>query len=54
MGWCIHRVWSTEWFYDREAAMEGIIRSVEQAEAFSDRHRINAPPVEHPVTPAEP
>lgn len=33
MGWRIHRVWSTEWFYERERALDGILRSIEQAES---------------------
>jgi very-short-patch-repair endonuclease len=31
MGWRIHRVWSTEWFYERDEALAAIVRSVEQA-----------------------
>lgn len=46
MGWRIHRVWSTEWFHDRERAIEGILRSVEQAEAHPPNHPVWAPPVD--------
>ena len=44
MGWRIHRVWSTEWFYERERAVDGILRSVEQAE--------NRPATESVLVPA--
>jgi very-short-patch-repair endonuclease len=40
MGWRIHRVWSTDWFYNTEQAIASILRSVQQAEQA---------PVEHPV-----
>ncbi|HAM44385.1 MAG TPA: hypothetical protein DCM67_05110 [Propionibacteriaceae bacterium] len=43
MGWRIHRVWSTEWFYERERALAGIIRSIEQAEMASPEQPIWAP-----------
>lgn len=33
MGWRIHRVWSTEWFYERKQAIDGVLRSIEQAES---------------------
>jgi very-short-patch-repair endonuclease len=43
MGWRIHRVWSPEWFYDREHAMSKIFRSLEQAEAVSPENVVGAP-----------
>jgi very-short-patch-repair endonuclease len=45
MNWRIHRVWSTEWFYERERAVDGILRSIEQAE-----HRPATEGVSVPVT----
>ncbi len=30
-GWRLHRVWSTEWFHDREAALTKLLSSIEQA-----------------------
>jgi very-short-patch-repair endonuclease len=54
MGWRIHRVWSTEWFYNREAAIKGMLRSIEQAESSPDRYPVYAPPLEHPASPAAP
>lgn len=32
MGWRIHRVWSTEWFHDRDRAFERILASLKLAE----------------------
>jgi len=32
-GWRLHRVWSPEWFRDREAAVSRLLRAVEQARA---------------------
>ena len=33
MGWRLHRVWSTEWFHERERAIQSMLRRIEQAEA---------------------
>jgi len=30
-GWRLHRLWSTEWFRDRDKALQGVLRSVEVA-----------------------
>src|ERR1022692_1998941 len=51
MGWRIHRVWSTEWFHDRDRAIAGILRSVEQAQQEPTDHPMYAPPAE-PAPPA--
>jgi very-short-patch-repair endonuclease len=32
-GWTIHRIWSTDWFKDREGQIERILRLVEEARA---------------------
>lgn len=40
MGWRIHRVWSTEWFHERDRSIASILRSVEQAQRE---------PVDHPI-----
>lgn len=50
MGWRIHRVWSTEWFHDRERAVADILRSVEQAQRKTANHPIYAPPA-NPAPP---
>lgn len=52
MGWRIHRVWSTEWFYEREKALEAIIRSVEQAEARPSADGIPIVSVQPVITPS--
>jgi Protein of unknown function (DUF3320) len=44
MGWRIHRIWSTEWFHDRENAIAGVLRSVEQAQQEPMDHPMYAPP----------
>jgi very-short-patch-repair endonuclease len=43
MGWRIHRVWSTEWFHNPGQVVEGILRSVDQAEANPSRRPVWAP-----------
>ena len=52
MGWRIHRLWSTEWFHDRENAIAGILRSVEQAQHEPMDHPIYAPPANPTPPPA--
>ena len=45
-GWRLHRIWSTDWFRDRERAIEGVLRSLERAlqgrreELVRHRHRV--------------
>ncbi|MFN3325946.1 MAG: DUF3320 domain-containing protein [Bryobacteraceae bacterium] len=51
MGWRIHRVWSTEWFHDREQAIGNIFRSVEQAQRTPITHAVYAPPTSTPSNP---
>jgi len=53
MGWRIHRMWSTEWFNDRNRAIEAILTSLQQAEERPLEESIQAiplpqPPVEQP------
>jgi very-short-patch-repair endonuclease len=43
MGWKIHRLWSTEWFYERDAAIQAILQSVERAEATPPEQLVEAP-----------
>jgi very-short-patch-repair endonuclease len=50
MGWRIHRVWSTEWFHDRDRAIAGILKSVEQAQQKPVEHPVYAPPA-NPAPP---
>ena len=44
MGWRIHRVWSTEWFHDRERALAALLRSIERAERVPLPRNVLAPP----------
>ncbi len=46
MGWRIHRVWSTEWFHDPDQVVEGILRSLEQAEVNRSGPPVWAPQVD--------
>ncbi len=43
MGWKIHRVWSTEWFHERDTAIEAILQSLERAEATPPEQLVEAP-----------
>ncbi|MDP1991611.1 MAG: DUF3320 domain-containing protein [Syntrophales bacterium] len=55
MGWRIHRVWSVEWFHDREQAIAGILRSIEQAQQAPVDHPVYAPPLDpNPLRMSEP
>ena len=48
MGWRIHRVWSTEWFNDRNRAIEAILTSLQQAEERPLEESIQAIPLPQP------
>ena len=49
MGWRIHRVWSTEWFNDRNRAVEAILTSLQQAEERPLEESIQAIPLPQPA-----
>ena len=51
MGWRIHRVWSTEWFNDRNRAIQAVLTSLQQAEERPLEESIQATPL--PQTPVE-
>lgn len=52
MGWRLHRVWSTEWFHDRERAIDSMLKSIEQAESMPpSRPIVHAPPGGETDTP---
>jgi very-short-patch-repair endonuclease len=36
LGWRFHRIWSSEWFYHRERAVEKALRAYEDAVAYAD------------------
>lgn len=44
MGWRLHRVWSLEWFHDRENAIRSMLRSIEQTLASDVKQSIPALP----------
>ena len=58
MGWRIHRVWSTEWFNDRNRAIEAILTSLQQAEERPLEESVQAVPLPQPpveqAAPSEP
>ena len=33
-GWRFHRIWSTDWFYNRDAEIQKLVRAVEEARQF--------------------
>jgi len=53
MGWRIHRVWSTEWFHDRDRAIERILSSLSVAEARPVEESVQGIPLRNdpPVRP---
>lgn len=38
LGWCFHRIWSSEWFYNKEAALEKVLEAYEKALGANDGH----------------
>jgi very-short-patch-repair endonuclease len=49
-GWRLYRVWSTEWFRDRESALARLLRAIQQAREAPYEDPMPAPP----GPPAEP
>jgi very-short-patch-repair endonuclease len=49
LGWCFHRIWSSEWFYNKEAAIEKTLAAYELALREAD----NEDPIDTGETPAE-
>lgn len=47
MGWRIHRVWSTEWFHDRERAIERILSDLTLAEGRPVEESVQGAPMPH-------
>lgn len=41
MGWNLHRVWSTEWFHNRNLAIKLMLDSVERALSINKKERIH-------------
>ncbi len=52
-GWKIYRVWSTDWFRDREKALEGILSGLEVAKRASLRESVQAMPIIHDANNTE-
>ena len=51
-GWRLYRVWSTEWFRDREAAVAKLLRAIERAREAPVEDSVPAQPA-HPITLAK-
>jgi len=51
LGWRIHRVWSTEWWLDREREMERLTKALRDAEAGRRPHRQSSSPAPPPLQP---
>lgn len=49
LGWRLHRIWSTDWFRNREKAIEGALRAVERAMQAPAEHSVAGPPRDTPV-----
>jgi very-short-patch-repair endonuclease len=43
-GWRLYRIWSTDWFRDREKAISGLLRAVEKALATPVEESVQASP----------
>lgn len=43
MGWKLHRVWSTEWFHNRDVAIKMMIDSIERAKLRNSEKYVPAP-----------
>ena len=60
MGWRIHRVWSTEWFHDRDRAIERVLSSLSMAESRTVDESVQGIPLPNDpqsatnLSPAEP
>jgi very-short-patch-repair endonuclease len=44
LGWRFHRIWSSEWFYDKEKAAEKVLTAYEEAARDVDRENDDDPP----------
>jgi very-short-patch-repair endonuclease len=51
MGWRIHRVWSTEWFHDRDRAIERVLASLSQAESRPVEESVQGIPLQTDHSP---
>lgn len=46
MGWKFHRVWSTEWFHNRDMAIKLMLDSIERAEIINSSSKYISAPLE--------
>lgn len=44
-GWKIYRLWSTDWFRDREKALQGILNAINLAQKFPSEQSVQAVPM---------
>jgi len=55
LGWQLHRIWSTDWWQDREREMERLVAAIEAARIHGAGHRAKTPTVaQPPALPEEP
>ena len=58
LGWTFHRIWSTDWFRNRQQEVNRVVEAIKAAKAAADREQKPAPtipaPVEHLITRGEP
>ena len=52
-GWKIYRVWSTDWFRDREKTLEDILSGLEIAKRASSRESVQAIPINQDANNSE-
>lgn len=52
-GWKIYRVWSTDWFRDREEALKGILSGLEAAKRAPAKDSVQAKPITQDVNNTE-
>lgn len=52
-GWKIYRVWSTDWFRDREKALKGILTALDVAKRTPIDETVQAPPISHETKDTE-
>jgi very-short-patch-repair endonuclease len=57
LGWQFHRIWSTEWFRNREREIELVVSAFEEAVVSTKNSQVFEPPVKRPeqvVSPSRP
>lgn len=48
-GWKMYRLWSTDWFRDRENALQALLDAVNTALQYPESESVQAPPLEPPT-----